>query len=229
MTPADRKLARDLLSRNRLTLEQVTSLKEECDRTGRPFAALAAERGLIRAEETPAAPRPARLFLGLLVASLAIFAGLLAWSVGQIRAGGRREQSLADESARSMAEADRMYERVRRDYARKVLAEREVQANTSLEKARADMAFAEERLREAPAPPDLDFRLVEATLAFNRYLEIHPEDAAVLAQRARAHELRGHLVRAVEDLERALELRPDLEASLGLKLADLRDRLQRPP
>jgi hypothetical protein len=90
------------------------------------------------------------------------------------------------------------------------------------------MAFVEERVRRAPGEPQLHPQLVEATIAFNGYLDSHPQDAPVLVERSRAYELRRDFERALADLDRAIELEKDLAAKLDGKLQELRLQVARP-
>jgi len=230
MTPADRDLARQAILRGRLTIDQVTALRDDCDRTGRPLADLALERGwLVPADlpflrESPAHARKRPAFEILLVLSFLVLLGLLAISFQRLLGRSRQEDRQALESLQKMAEGDRLHEQTRYDYGRKLVEQREEVARASLAKARSALRSAEEKARSAPDDPHVYLRLVEAVRGFNAWLDLHPEDAAVFPERARAWELQGNLERALADLERAVWLRKDLEPAVKSRIEDLRRR-----
>jgi tetratricopeptide (TPR) repeat protein len=135
----------------------------------------------------------------------------------------RRDREQAGVAARLAAEADRQARLARLDYERKIVDEREGRARKALEKARAAL-----RRAEAPAPPGertFDDPLVEATMHYNVYLDVHPDDAAGLVERSRVHALRRTYQRAVDDLERAIALDRSLEPKVRENLEMLRRML----
>ena len=72
---------------------------------------------------------------------------------------------------------------------------------------------------ERPAP------LNEAIEAFTEYLKHRPKYAPVLYERARAHDLAGQIVEAVEDYEAAAAADPSLARNLIPRIAKLRGML----
>ena len=232
MTPEDRKLARKLMISNRLTIEQVTQLKEECEATGRPFGRLVVERGYLRESEAPRPkPRPpgaGHVFAWLLGGSAVVLVGLLIVSAFFIKAEWGEDEDAAAEASRFRAETERKAIQVRQAYARKRAAEREDRARMAVMKARQIMAFVEERVKEAPAEPDVYLRLVEATIEFNTYLEVHTGAALVYVERSRAWELRRDYARAISDLEKAMALKKSIEPDVRNQIQELRIRLVRP-
>jgi hypothetical protein len=239
MTPDDRTLAREAIIRRRLTIEQVTELQKECESTGRSFGQAAIARKLLGPEEVasilgagagPAGgppPAPA-VFHGLLLGTLGILGLLLIVSVLHLIQRHEKDRRLAEESIIEHAKAEQQARDAGLAYQRSRVANREVDARKSLEEARRIMSFSEERLREAPAEPQLHPQLVQATIAFNGYLEVHPDDAAVLVERSRAYELRRDFERALADLDRAIEVQKDLAPKLDPKLQELRLQVARP-
>lgn len=241
MTPEDRRLARDLITRGKLTVEQVTQVRGECEKSGRPFAKIAVERGLIDASEAAAPPRrgpgalpprsrparrlrPAAVLIGSVGVLLALL--LLGLSLQILRLDWGDDEDVAERTGRFRAETDRRAAEVRREVEARLIRERRARAALELEGARTHMAFVEERLRESTAPPDLTPRLVDASLGFTAWLDAHPNDALVLVERARAYELRKNFKKALRDLERAVELRPGLAADQAERLEALRARVK---
>jgi tetratricopeptide (TPR) repeat protein len=231
MTPEDRRLAREALESGRLTIEQMTALREVCERTGRPLVDVAREQGLaleaprppVHASKPAGRPGPAlppRLFLGLLAACLVLLLAMLWGSVKELLHGSKRDEELAAESLRLMAEAERMRAQVQRDYERNRLALREQESALALNLARKALAAAEAR---AAAPrKEKEQLLMDAVFGFNTYLELHAEEAGIYLERARAHQLRGNPERAIADLEKALSLDRNLEPAVAPRLAELR-------
>ena len=233
MTPDDRTLAREALIRNRLTIEQVTELQKECEGAGHSFAQAALARNLLTPEEVasilgirPAPPSP--FFNGLLVATLVVLGLIVVVSVLHRIRQNRSDRRLAEESVEARARAEQQAREAGVAYLRSRVASRELEAQAALEKARGTMKFAEERLREAPAEPQLHSHLVEATIGFNTFLQEHPDDAAVLVERSRAYELRHDFERALADLDRAIEVQKDLAPKLDARVQALRLQVARP-
>lgn len=208
MTPDDRERARKALESGELTLSQVTAIREECERTGRPFAGLAA--------------RPAPSFNLLLPASAVIVSVLFAGTWITLRDKWETDARKAAEAARIHSRADLLEQQVRIDYHRRRSQARAKEAQETLAKARAALAQAEELHRTAPSEPESYLKAAEATAAFTSYLEIQGDDAAVLVERARSWELRGSRNRAAADLEKALDQRPSMEPTLLPKIRALR-------
>ncbi|HXX94404.1 MAG TPA: hypothetical protein VEN81_12280 [Planctomycetota bacterium] len=239
MSPEDRTLAREALIRRRMTIEQVTELQRESESTGRTFGQLALARRLLSPEEIASylgAPSPAaaaaapapRAFHGLLAGTLAILGLLLVISAFHMIQKSEQDRRLAEESTIERAKAEQQARDAALAYQRSRIANRDVEAAEALKKARSIMTFAEERLREAPGEPQLHPQLVEATIGFNGYLEVFPEDATVHVERSRAYELRRDYERALADLDRAIELKRDLAPGLDRKLQELRLQVARP-
>jgi len=226
MTPQDREFARRAIQEGRLTVAQVTVLKDEVGRTGRPLADLARERGWLAppAVTLESLAKKLPIFDIVQAASAALILVLLTLTVWWIVGRSRRDEQRDEDSLRRVMEAERLNQQVRHDYGLKVVEQREKGAQEALAKARTSMKAAEEKAVSAPDDPELYIRLVEASLGFNAYLDVHPEDAPVLTERARAWELRGIAERAIADLERACSLRPDLEPALRTRIETLRPR-----
>lgn len=233
MTPQDRTLAREALLRKKLSIEQVTELQKECETSRASFAQAAVRRGLLSAEDVDSilgatAPPAPPLFSRLLIATLVILVLLVAAGLLQLASRNARDQRLAEESLKSLAESERLAREAGEAYQRRQLADRDAEARKALASARGIMKFVEERLRDAPAEPQLNLQLVEATGLFNTYLEFRRDDAEVLVERARAYELRRDFERALADLDRAIELRKELGPKLDARLQELRLNVARP-
>ena len=233
MTPQDRTLAREALVQKKLTIEQVTELQKECERSRSSIADAAVRRGLLTPDDVAAllgaaAPPTPVLFSRLLIATLVILVLLTVTGFVQLARRYARDRRLAEESMRSLAETERLAKEAGLAYQRKQLADREADAAKALGQARAIMKFVEERLRDAPAEPQLNLQLVEATGLFNAALQTRPDVAEILVERARAYELRRDFERALADLDRAIELRKELASKLDPKLQELRLQVARP-
>jgi len=233
MTPQDRTLAREALVQKKLTIDQVTELQKECESSRASLADAAVRRGLLTPDDVAsllgvAAPPAPALFSRLLVATLVILVLVTLTGFAQLASRNARDRRLAEESMRSRAETERLAREAGLAYQRKQLADRETDAGKSLEQARTIMRFVEERLRDAPAEPQLHLQLVEATGLFNAALQIRENDPAILVERARAYELRRDFERALADLDRAIELKKELAPGLDAKLNTLRLQVSRP-
>lgn len=233
MTPDDRTLAREALIRNQLTIEQVTELQKACEASGRSFAHTAIERSLLSPDEVASilGPPPAPtspVFHGLLVATLVVLVLIVVVAVLHQLRRVRTDNRLAEESIEARTRAEQQAREAAIAYQRSRIANRELDAQRALEKARGVMKFAEERIREAPAEPQLHSHLVEATIGFNTFLQEHPDDAAVLVERSRAYELRRDFERSLADLDRAIEIQKDLAPKLDVKVQELRLQVARP-
>jgi tetratricopeptide (TPR) repeat protein len=103
-----------------------------------------------------------------------------------------------------------------------------------------DAVRAEERLRSGRAAlwavetpgatlktADREARLTEAIAAFTEYLKHRPKYAPVLHDRARAYDLSGRIVEAVEDYEAAASADPALARNLIPRIAELRGLMQK--
>jgi hypothetical protein len=241
MKDEDKAFAREALEKKQLTIEQVEEVRAEVDRTGRPFKDVALSKGLLSAPKPPPSPvqraiaelirhsRMSPLYLGLLAASFLIFAGLLAATLFKLSERSRKDEDLVLETARSNKEADRKGAEARRGYTMGVLTEKETQAREQLAKARAAMARVESILQSGTLPPELPLHLNDAFVGFNMYLSVIPDDAVVLVERARTHELRRNFDLAVADLEHAVALKPELEPGLKSRIAQLRLLVARKP
>ena len=231
MNDQDKVFARRALERQRLSIEQVEQIRAEVDRTGRTFRDVAVGRGMLSAADLlPPPPRKIPPFYFVLLAcSLVIFAGLLVASAVQINERSKKDDELAVATSRNMAESDRKSAEARRAYQRSLIETREARAKEGLAKGRAALALADEQLRKTTSSPEITAHLNNAFSGYNTYLEILPDDAGVRLERARVHELRRNYDRAIEDLERAVELRHDLEPALKDRIIQLRLLLPRKP
>ncbi len=227
MNAGDRRLAREALLRGRLTIEQITGLRREAEATGRPLARIAVERGLLAVSE--AAPylgpaRPSALYPALLALSLAIFTGLLVATLLILGQRSRRDGERALESMESRAEAERLRRVVIQERQRALALRWEEDARAGLERARKVLRSAEEL---GPANAEAGRWALQALPAFDAWLDLHPDDAEALVARGRTHEISGGDERALRDLQRALELQPELEPRLRDRIAALRLRLRK--
>jgi hypothetical protein len=245
MNEQDKAAARKALESKRLTIEQVQELRAEVERTGRPFLDIAVERGLLKPEPAPALPppppapkapapapvqaAPARkpipaLYVILLGCTLLIVLGVPV-SVLRLFENSKKEDELALETERSRAEAERQASDASRGYKRAVVSGNEAVAREHLTKARAAMSRAEklgESLERAQA-------LNEAFVGYNMYLQEMPDDVDIRIERAGTHQARRNYDLAIADLERAIELRRDLEPALRDRITQLRLFLARKP
>jgi tetratricopeptide (TPR) repeat protein len=236
MTPEDKRQAREALEKGLLKIDQVQTLLAEADRTGRPFAAVAREKGLLAPPPppppAPPTPPPARTrpapYPVLLGASLLILAALLVATIIYRFDRSRKDLALEEETARSRLETERKVLETKIAYDRRRLAEIEASARAALERARAALAWIDLRIGQDPADPTIHDRAMEAKLAADLFLEAFPEDAPALALRSRAWELRRNYDEALRDLERALSLKPDLEPAERRRLELLRRLNTRP-
>ena len=230
MTPEDRKLARELMMKKLLTVEQVTKINEVCKATGRPFAKVAAEKGILTPQEADRlTPRSSSTRIQpwpiLLAASAVILSGLLVFTPFFFELEWGLDDAAIEERVRMRAETARQAAEVHRAYQRKIITERSANAAVDPKRARATMAFVEERLDKAVALPDLYRQLTESIISFTDYLRVHPDDARALTERARAYEIRGDFGRAVQDLEQAIALDKTLEPEVRNTLQELRLKL----
>ena len=224
MTPEDRRHAREALVSGRLTIDQVSALREECGKTGRSFADLADSRF----PGGPAtAPRRANPFPILLFASALLITGLLVATLVGMISNHRTRGERAEKYMQMINETETLERQTRQQYERRLVTRRDATARKALQKARSAMAFVEERRVKAAGEPDLYIKLVEATLSFNTFLGVYPNDAAVHAERARAWDLRDNPEKTLRDLDRAVQLDPALDGKIGDRIAELRLRLSR--
>jgi hypothetical protein len=237
MNEQDKAAARQALERKQLTIEQVEAIRAEVDRSGRPFKEVAKSRGLL-VEPTPAASawkaflrnmRLSPLYLGLLIASFFIFAGLLIASLFKLEERSRRDEELMLETARSNAEADRKGGEARRGYTQSLIQGKEAQAREHLGRARAAMARVDSILNTGTLPPELTLLLNDAYVGYNAYLAVLPDDAVVLVERAKTHEMRRNYDLAIADLERAIQLKPEMEVPMKSRIAQLKLLVARKP
>lgn len=233
MNPQDRVLAREALVRQKLTIEQVTDLSRECEKSGRSFADAAVARGFLDPElvgeilgAKPAPVPPA--YPRLLIATMAILVILVI--VGLVHLARQHQEELrhADETMRSNAEAERQAADVIVTRQRELLEKKKAEIDAAVARARATMKDAEAARPPASSDPRMYVRLVEATQGFSRWLEEHPEDAPVLVERARAYELRQDFERALQDIDKAIALRKDLAPALDARLQELRLEAAKP-
>ena len=156
--------------------------------------------------------KPLHILLAL--SAILLVAGLV-YSVRGAFVDWGNDPRHAEEAGRAMAEADKASGRVQRDFQARRFQEADARARAELGPARALLASCETR---PPNDPDVQRDLVQAALAFGRYLDLHPDDVDVLLLRARAWELRRFGDKAAADLRRLMELKPDLAEPLGERL-----------
>ncbi|MBI3857488.1 MAG: hypothetical protein HY293_17545 [Planctomycetes bacterium] len=231
MNDRDKAVARWALQRNRLTIDQVEQIRVEVDRSGRPFKDVAVGRGLLSASDflPPPPKKIPPVYFVLLACSFVIFAGLLYASIHRARERTHKDEELALESEKSNVEAERKAGEARRGYNQALVTARETSARDQLAKARAAMARVEAMLASGTLPPEIAVALNEAFVGYNMYLKVFPEDAAACIERSRTHELRRNYDLAIEDLEHAIRLKPELDAALRDRIARFKQMLSRKP
>jgi tetratricopeptide (TPR) repeat protein len=237
MNEEDKAFARRAIEEKKLTIEQVESIRGEVDRTGRSFQDVATARGLLKpaAPPVPAPPPPRRskpvpiLYQALLAASFLIFAGLLLMTVVKMRERTRKDDDLAIQSEKNNADSDRKAADARRGYNQSLVAAKESDAVQQLAKARAAMTRVDAIMSSGTLPPELTVALNEAFVAYNAYLRVFPNDAAVCVERARTHEMRRNYDLAIADWEHAVTLQPNLEPALRDRIAKAKQMLARKP
>jgi tetratricopeptide (TPR) repeat protein len=248
LSPEDRQIAREALARKKLTIDQVGELQKECEATGKPFAQAAIGRGFLRLSDIrdlqalPAAPAPVpeppappspspapagrpippALYPVLIGAVLVLLVPLTVSSIRQLYQRRQDDPRTAAETMANLADAERKARETRIEYDQRRVAEREARARASLEKARSLMKRVTDLRSQGKGEAEIYTPLLEAAIAFGAYLEIHPEDADALVERADAHALARLYERAVQDLERAISIRKELEPSLRDRLTMLR-------
>ena len=253
MNEQDKAAARKALESHRLSIEQVQEIRQEVERSGRPFMDIAVERGLLKREPPvpappaapappppprppaaapawlPAAPAPSRkpiptLYVVLLGCTLLIVLGVPV-SLLRLVERSKKDDDLALETERSRTEADRQAADASRGYKRAVISGNEAVARGHLEQARAAMA----RAQKLGDSPERRQALNEAFVGYNMYLQEIPDDVEVRIERAGTHQARRNYDLAIADLDRVIQLRPDLEPSLKDRIAQLRLFLARKP
>ena len=220
MREQDKVFARWALKRKRLTIEQVEEIRAESGRTGRSFRDVAVGRGLLSAPDFQPPP-PVKI--------PPVFAGLLAATMIKMGERTKKDDDLALETERSLAEADRKGAEASRGYKRSLVSAHEAAAREHLAKARAAMVRVDKMLASAASAMEISLALNEAFVGYNMYLEEIPDDAPVRVERARTHELRRNYDKAIADLERAIELDRRLEPTLKDRIIQLRLLLPRKP
>jgi tetratricopeptide (TPR) repeat protein len=229
MNDQDKAFARKALEKKLLTIEQIESIRDEVELSGRSFEQVAAAYGLKK--ETVAAPAPPKVKIPLLyeiliVLTLLIVVGVPV-SIWRLFQGSKKDVELALETERSNVEADRRAGEARAGYQRELINAREARAREALTKARDAMT------RAAKFPdlrsPEAVQALNEAFVGYNTYLEILPDDVEVRVERSRTHELRRNYDLAIADLERVIQLQPASAKMFQDKIAQLRLFLARTP
>jgi hypothetical protein len=155
---------------------------------------------------------PFHLLLGL---SGALLAAGLVYSVRGFLVDWGQDPRHAEETGRAMAEAEKASGQAQREFQLRRFQEADARARADLGPARALLADCETR---DASTPDVQRDLVQAALAFGRFLDLHPEDVDVLLLRARAWELRRFADKAAADLKRLMDLKPDLREPLQERL-----------
>jgi hypothetical protein len=162
MSEQDKLLARRVLEKKRLSSDQVDQLLLEADRTGRSFRDLALGRGLLSVQDFQAPPaKETPLQIKVLLG-----VGLSVFAIAVVLSTMQRRPQKP-----TAAEAD--------------LLDTAARAGQALAKARRAMAAA---ARQSPPPAAV---LDEAIAGYSAYLREFPDDAAIVAERARAVQLRG--------------------------------------
>ncbi|HVE38906.1 MAG TPA: hypothetical protein VNM14_03395 [Planctomycetota bacterium] len=245
MNESDKAAARKALESKRLSIEQVQEIRTEVERSGRPFMDIAVERGLLKPEAPPPPPPPRKpeasaptpapvpaparkriptLYVVLLGCTLLIVLGVPV-SVLRLFEHSRKDDELALETERSRVEAERQASDASRGYKRAVVSGNEAVAREHLAKARAAMT----RVEKLTEPAERNKALNEAFVGYNMYLQEMPDDVEVRIERAGTHQARRNYDLAIADLERAIELRRDLEPALRDRIIQLRLFLARKP
>ncbi len=248
MTPEDKRVAREALVRKKLTVDQVGALQKECDETGKPFAQVAIARGLLKLSEIrdlqggppaaeaapppppPSAPRhePARrrippaVYPVLIGAVLVLLIPLTVSSIRQLLQRRDQDREAAAETLANLVDTERKARDTRIEYDQRRVADREARAKGALAKARSLLKEVAELRGQGKGEAEVYTPLIEGTIAFGAYLEVHPGDADVLVERADAHALGRLYERAVQDLERAIVIRKELEPAVRERLSMLR-------
>jgi tetratricopeptide (TPR) repeat protein len=229
MNDHDKAFARKALEKKLLTIEQIESIRDEVELSGRSFEQVAAAYGLKK--ETVAAPAPPKVKIPLLyeiliVLTLLIVVGVPV-SIWRLIQTSRKDVELALESEKSSVDADRKAGEARAGYQRELIMNRDARAGEALGRARAAMARVTPS--SDPKSPDIAQALNEAFVGYNMYLDVNPDDAAVRIERAKTHELRRNYDLAIADLERVIQLQPASAKMFQDKIAQLRLFLARTP
>jgi tetratricopeptide (TPR) repeat protein len=229
MNDHDKAFARKALEKKLLTIEQIESIRDEVELSGRSFEQVAAAYGLKK--ETVAAPAPPKVKIPLLyeiliVLTLLIVVGVPV-SIWRLIQTSRKDVELALESEKSSVDADRKAGEARAGYQRELIMNRDARAGEALGRARAAMARVTPS--SDPKAPDIALALNEAFVGYNMYLDVNPDDAAVRIERAKTHELRRNYDLAIADLERVIQLQPASAKMFQDKIAQLRLFLARSP
>jgi hypothetical protein len=154
----------------------------------------------------------------LALSALLLLAGLV-YSVRGALVDWGQDPRHDEETGRAMAEAEMASGQAQREFHARQFQEADTKARAGLEPARSLLAACENRAATDPTSPELQRDLVQAALAFGRYLDLHPKDVDVLLLRARAWELRRFGDKAAADFTRLIELKPELAESLSPRLA----------
>jgi tetratricopeptide (TPR) repeat protein len=230
MNDQDKAFARKALEKKLLTIEQIESIRDEVELSGRSFEQVAAAYGLKK--ETVAAPAPPSkvkiplLYEILIVLTLLIVIGVPV-SIWRLIQTSKKDVELALESEKSSVDADRKAGEARAGYQRELIMNRDARAGEALGRARAAMARVTPS--SDPKSPDIAQALNEAFVGYNMYLDVNPDDAAVRVERAKTHELRRNYDLAIADLERVIQLQPASAKMFQDKIAQLRLFLARTP
>lgn len=232
MSPADRTHARIALDRGWLTIEQVTRCKEAVEATGDSFVKVAVALRLLAPERsrelTPPPPPPPRHGLPLPYAVLLLVAAilLLGSQIYFAIRSGRESRRLDREMVDARTRADEDARRTERDTEALLEKRKRDDAQTHLLQGRALLLRAEEQVQQDPKA-NLESVLDEATRRYSLYLLVYPEDAPVLVERARVHELRHAYPDALRDLQSATRADPSQATALLPRIRDLEAKVQR--
>ena len=231
MRPQDRELARRALEEGRITVDQVTSIRQECEKSGRPFADVALERGIKIAPApkprppkaiTPLSKIGSRSDLLLLAGAIVVLTAILIVSGYRVASEWGQDDAITEEMALFRDRADRRALEVRREYARGRVDRRHAEVQAALDGAREALAYVEKRMANGEDGPELYIRLTEAEVGFTRWITSNPEDAGVRIERGRAYDLRKDYAKAIADLERAGELDAKVKPTLRDRIEKLR-------
>ena len=158
---------------------------------------------------------PFHALLGL--SAVLLFAGLV-YSVRSAWVDYGSDPRQAEAASRAVADAERSSGQVQRDFQQRSFEKADAQAREALTDARALFAACESRAAAGADRAALEPDLVRAAVGFGRWLDLHPADVDVLLLRARAWEQLRFADKALLDLRRAVELKPDLAEPLADRL-----------
>ena len=213
LTDKDREIAREVLSRRWLTIDQVTAVKEAVEKTGMSFQEAAQAKGFLSpARVSQIGQKPAAKTLAAKPSSFYPF--LLLTTISMILAGGvylyawyekrenRRETAVRDQRR----EADRSVQASTNQIKNNFRMEKEQRREKFAKRARASLEKAG-GLREKHQKVLVDGLIENAIELYTRALLIFL-DPKLLEERANAYQLRGSFPEAIADLHHAARISP---------------------